>query len=44
MSKIPPRKRKQSGRSLRLICRKLKLPFHKTRQPIRALATKDRTA
>lgn len=30
MSKIPPRKRKQAGKSLKRICRKLKLPFRKT--------------
>lgn len=33
MSKIPPRKRKQAGKSLRRICRKLALPYRKTKQP-----------
>lgn len=31
MSKIPPRKRKQAGKSLKRICRKLKLPYRKTK-------------
>ena len=32
MSKIPPRKRKTAGKSLRAICRRLKLPFRKTKR------------
>lgn len=32
MSKIPPRKRKTAGKSLRAICRRLKLPFRKMKR------------